>query len=161
MSNSERHERTRTLLRRADEALAVCRACIEEVAKLSTGGTSPAPYDGPIGNVLGSEGTEPWTLFARPFVDAASMTVTWDRRTCRIRSAILLGLLARLARRPNEYVPFDRLLRDVWGVGKRSDDTIRSSVRHLKKKLAAEGMPDLAARIRAAGRRYGLVFEPG
>jgi DNA-binding winged helix-turn-helix (wHTH) protein len=75
------------------------------------------------------------------------------------KNAILLRLFDRLSRRPDSYVSFDRLIRDVWDGQIRSDETIRSSVRHLKHRLIAAGMPELARSPRGAGRRYGLMLN--
>jgi hypothetical protein len=109
------------------------------------------------GNLMGSHLRDPASLFHRPLVDLLSMTVTWSGRTCLLRSRILLALMDSLARRPNHFVPFEKLRHDVWDGAQKSDDTIRSTVRHLKHRLIAAHMGELARHICAAGLRYGLV----
>src|SRR5687768_10676149 len=115
-------DRLGVLVRRAIKSLAICRNCLDQIEG------DPGTPTGRIANVLGSQLQDPASLFHRPLVDTAAMTVTWAGRTCHISSAILIGIIERLARRPNHYVPFERLLKDVWN-GTRSDLTIRSSIR--------------------------------
>jgi DNA-binding winged helix-turn-helix (wHTH) protein len=87
------------------------------------------------------------------------MTIVWAGHRCRLKGLTLFGLIEALSRRPNEFVPYDRLLKEVWGGNKKSDFTIRSSIRHLKAQLRHAGMPKLAESIKAGGRRYGLIFD--
>jgi DNA-binding response OmpR family regulator len=156
----DRHalERARILLGRTSRAMAILVKCLDDLDQLMQ-----QPYGGAeqgrIGNLLGSQLRDPRSLYPKPLVDNGSMTVTWAGRTCHLRSVRLFGLIERLARRPNHYVSFDRLLNDVWAGEIRSDDTIRSSVRHLKRQLVNAGMAELAHSIRALNRRYVLLLN--
>ena len=136
-------ERSLVLLRRTIRSLKICEHSLNELEEVIAASADRAAPAGRIGNVLGSQLRDPSSLYHTPLVDTAAMTVTWSGRTCHISSTILLGILDRLARRPNHYVTFDRLLRDVWNAT-RSDFTIRSHVRHLKSRLVAAGMQKLA-----------------
>jgi DNA-binding response OmpR family regulator len=72
---------------------------------------------------------------------------------------VLFRLAGRLARQPNQYISVDQLLSDVWDGGVKSPDTIRSTVRRLRKRFIAAGMDDLAAAIHGSGGRYGLILD--
>jgi DNA-binding response OmpR family regulator len=133
-------------------------ACARELNGLLTQGTSGEEFGGRLRNLLGSKGIDPQTLFEQPLMDVTTMTVTWRGRTCRITSTISFGILERLAKRPNHFVSFDRLLREVWH-GCREDETIRSSVRHLKSRLHNAGLGELAQAIHGFGRRYCLTLK--
>jgi len=95
----------------------------------------------------------------RPLVDQSTLSVVWSGRTCSLRNTILFRLAGRLARQPNQYITADQLLCDVWDGGVKSPDTIRSAVRHLRKRLIEAGMDELAAAIRGSGGRYGLMLD--
>ena len=113
----------------------------------------------PLANLLGSRLADPALLFSRPIIDLAAMTVTWEGHTCRLGNTVLFRLMARLARRPGQYIPFAGLLRDVWHGAIKEDETVRSAVRRLRHRLSDAEMPRLAAAIRAHGRCYGLILD--
>jgi len=92
-------------------------------------------------------------------VDISTLSVFWQGRTCSLRNTILFRLAARLARQPNQYITAGQLLADVWDGGVKSPETIRSTVRNLRRRLKQAGMIDLAAAIRGTGGRYGLIFD--
>jgi DNA-binding response OmpR family regulator len=94
----------------------------------------------------------------RPLLDESTLSVIWKCKTLYLGHTLAFDLLARLARRPNQYVTHMDLLRDVW-----DDDqlltataTIRSLVRELRRKLRRGGMTDLATAIRGHDGRYIL-----
>ncbi len=97
-------------------------------------------------------------LKQRPLLDESTLSVIWKSRTLHLGHTLSFALLARLARRPNQYVTHLDLLRDVWD----DDDlltataTIRSLVRDLRRKLRDGGMTDLAVAIRGHNGRYIL-----
>jgi DNA-binding response OmpR family regulator len=95
----------------------------------------------------------------RPLVDDSTLSVFWAGRTCCLRNTVLFRLAGRLARQPNQYISVDQLLSDVWDGGVKSPDTIRSTVRRLRKRFIAAGMDDLAAAIHGSGGRYGLILD--
>jgi DNA-binding winged helix-turn-helix (wHTH) protein len=68
-------------------------------------------------------------------------------------------MLERLARRPNQFVSFDRLIRDVWDGHPKSDEAIRSVVKELRDRLRKGGMRRLASAIRGERRAYALVLK--
>jgi DNA-binding response OmpR family regulator len=146
-------QRLRVLLHRARRGMIIGNAALSEAQEVAD---RLFPTDR-VANLMGSQLREPASLFHRPLVDLLSMTVTWSGRTCLLRSRILLALMNSLARRPNHFVPFEKLRHDVWDGAQKSDDTIRSTVRHLKGRLIQAEMGDLARHICAAGQRYGLV----
>ncbi len=97
----------------------------------------------------------------RPLVDPSTLSLSWDGKTCHLGYTILFRLADRLSRRPNQYLTFEQLLRDVWGGDHRSPDTIRSTVRNLRERLSLAGMNELAAAIHGQGGRYGLILNNG
>jgi DNA-binding response OmpR family regulator len=148
--------RLRVLLHRAQRGMTIGLAALSEAQEVA-GRLFPAQR---AANLMGSQLRDPASLFRHPLVDPLSMTVTWSGRTCLLRSRILLALMHSLARRPNQFVPFEKLRHDVWDGAQKSDDTIRSTVRHLKDRLIEAEMGELARHICAAGLRYGLVTGP-
>ena len=66
-------------------------------------------------------------------------------------------VLARLSRCPNQYVTHLDLLHDVWDDESLTTATIRSVVRHLRRRLRDGGMDELAAAIRG---HNGHTFYP-
>jgi len=137
------------------ETLMTAALCAEEirVAVLAEfDGDGPGLVDRPgFGLVpIGSNGHN------RPLLDESTMCVVWDGKRVHLGHTVAFRLLARLARRPNQYVTHLDLLEDVWDGEDREVATIRSTVRHLQRKLRAGGMPNLAAAIRGHNGRYIL-----
>jgi DNA-binding response OmpR family regulator len=93
-----------------------------------------------------------------PVVDHSRLCVRWGGKSCPLGDSYPFYLLERLCRRLNQFVSYDQLLRDVWDGDVRTDETIRSVVRHLRRRLRDAGMQDLAGAIRCRGRRYGLIL---
>jgi len=158
MTILRKRERTITLLKRLVrvQALgqAITRRLIEEFEVDPTEDAS-----GVLANLLGSGGTDPANLYRQPIVDRGAMAVIWAGRPCHLGNTVLLRLMERLVRRPNHYVPFDRLIRDAWDGHAKSDEAIRNAVLRLKRRLRAAGMTKLAKAVRSAGRSYGLILD--
>jgi DNA-binding response OmpR family regulator len=95
----------------------------------------------------------------RPLVDEPTLTLRWANKRCKLGYNRVFRLAARLARRPNQYIPIEELLTDVWDGDLRSPSTVRSTIRHLKDRLNRKGMNDLAAAIQSEGGRYGLILN--
>ena len=95
---------------------------------------------------------------ATPFADPTSFCIVWRNRSCHLGSTTSFKLFARLLRRANHYVSYDHLLRDVWSCNVKSDDTIRSAVRQLRRKLSSARMGPLARAIKGEGQHYGLFL---
>lgn len=90
-------------------------------------------------------------------VDRRTLTVYWEDRACFLGYTLPFRLMERLAQRPNQYTPVERLMLDLWG-GTKAPSTIRSAVSDLRKKLVAAGMTELAAMIDGSNPgHYGLV----
>jgi DNA-binding response OmpR family regulator len=92
----------------------------------------------------------------RPLLDESTLSVIWKGRTLHLGHTLAFRLLARLARRPNQYVTHLDLLHDVWDDEELATATVRSLVRRLRLKLQDGGMSDLAAAIRGHNGRYIL-----
>ena len=92
----------------------------------------------------------------RPLLDESTLSVIWKGKTLHLGHTLAFRLLARLARRPNQYVTHLDLLRDVWDDDDLATATIRSQVRELRRKLCRGGMTDLATAISGHNGRYIL-----
>ena len=96
---------------------------------------------------------------AFPYIDQATLSVRWHGSTCGLGATIPLRLFDRLCRRPNCFVCHENLLQDVWQGARKSQNTVRSTVRRLKRSLERAGMADLAQSIRCQGGRYALMLQ--
>jgi DNA-binding response OmpR family regulator len=103
-------------------------------------------------------GPRPAHHMQRPLLDDSTLSVIWKGKTLHLGHTLAFGLLARLARRPNQYVTHLDLLRDVWNDEDLATATIRSLVRELRRKLCNGGMTDLATAIRGHNGRYILIL---
>lgn len=136
------------------ETLMAAALCAEEIrmavlAELDGAGPGMDDRSVPVLVPPGSNGQ-------RPILNESTMCVMWNNKTVHLGHTVVFRLLARLARRPNQYVTHLDLLEDVWDGEDRETTTIRSTVRHLQRKLRAGGMPELAAAIRGHNGRYIL-----
>lgn len=91
-----------------------------------------------------------------PVLDDNRFTVHWRGRSCELGCTLACKVLRRLARRPNFFVSCDQLRDDVWRQSECADGTIRSEVRHLRRRLRTAGMEELADAIRSRKRYYVL-----
>jgi DNA-binding response OmpR family regulator len=80
-------------------------------------------------------------------VDRSQLVVRFRGKTCFLGNALTFRFLARLAQRPNHYVTYEELLADVWDGARRSDASVRSVVKILRRKLREAGMGELADAI--------------
>jgi DNA-binding response OmpR family regulator len=96
----------------------------------------------------------------RPLIaDRETFCAHWANRACHLGNTMAFKLLERLARRPNQYVPCDVLLRELWDCHT-SRDAVRSAVKVLRQKLNAAGMGDLAEAIDGStAHHYGLMLK--
>lgn len=131
-------------------------AVFDEVQEILERNAGSSIGPGTLPNLLGSDTANPISLLSRPIVDSAAMTVTWHGRSCHLQNKVLFNLMDRLARRPGQFVHYDRLLRDAWDGQIRTDEAIRNAVHRLKVRLRQADMVDLAAAIQSSGRRCGL-----
>lgn len=92
----------------------------------------------------------------RPLLDESTLSVFWKGKKLHLGHTRCFWLLARLARRPGQYVTHLDLLRDVWDDEELATATIRSLVRRLRIKLEHGGMGKLATAIEGHNGRYIL-----
>lgn len=92
-----------------------------------------------------------------PILDRSRFVVGWARHECSLGPTILFRLMERLLRRPDHFITHEQLLNDVWSGDSRADSTVRSALRHLRRRLRQAGMQRLANCIHAAGRSCALV----
>jgi Transcriptional regulatory protein, C terminal len=94
----------------------------------------------------------------RPILHESTLRVNWKGKSLHLGHTRSYWLLDRLTRRPNQYVTHLDLLHDVWDDEELSTSTIRSAVRHLRRKLRVGDMEGLADAIRGHNGRYILVL---
>ena len=92
----------------------------------------------------------------RPLLDDSTLCVIWKGRSLRLGHTMAFRVLERLSRRPNQFVTHHDLLQDVWEDDLLELATIRSTVRHLRRRLRDGGMEELATAIRGHNGRYIL-----
>jgi DNA-binding response OmpR family regulator len=114
----------------------------------------PEQGTGTMPNLFGKS-FEPLVLFHRPIVDTVAMTVTWRGSRCPLGYTRLLDLIERLVRNPGRWLPYERLLKEVWNDDMLGEGTIKVAVTRLKSKLVEHGMSELAGMIRTSGYRCG------
>jgi DNA-binding response OmpR family regulator len=92
-------------------------------------------------------------------IDEATFSVRWSGCTCRLGNTVAFRLLARLARRPNQFLSYERLRAGIWDDCE-SDAAVQSAVKVLRRKLNAAGMPTLAAVLDGSvSRHYALLLD--
>lgn len=92
----------------------------------------------------------------RPMLDQSTYSVTWQGRSLHLGHTRCFWLLARLVRRPNQYVTHLDLLNDVWDDEELTTATIRSTVCQLRRRLRKSRMRHLADAIRGHNGHYIL-----
>jgi hypothetical protein len=95
---------------------------------------------------------------ALPFADRDAFAVLWREKACHLGNTVTFRVFEQLSRRPDRYVSVDALLREAWRGDVRSKHTVRSVVRHLRSKLRAAHMSDLADAIHGLAGSYGLIL---
>src|SRR5262245_40358950 len=94
-------------------------------------------------------------------VDRSQLVVNFRGKTCFLGNALTFRFIAQLAQRPNHYFTYEELLTGVWDGACRSDASVRSVVKALRRKLRAAGMGDLADAIDGTqSGRYALRVRP-
>jgi DNA-binding response OmpR family regulator len=96
------------------------------------------------------------TVNRRPLMSESTLSVLWNGKSLFLGHTVYFRLLERLSRRPNQFITHLDLLRDVWDDELLATATIRSGVRHLRQRLRAGGMGDLAKYILGHNGRYIL-----
>ena len=93
---------------------------------------------------------------SRPLMDESTLSVIWQGKTRHLGHTQGYWLLARLARRVNQYVTHLDLLREIWDDEFADTSLLRSGVQRLRAKLRDGGMADLARAITGHHGRYML-----
>ncbi len=94
-----------------------------------------------------------------PVADRATYSACWANRTCHLGNTMAFKLLERLARHPNQFIPCEVTLDELWEPHT-SPDAVRSAVKILRRKLRAAGMEDLAEAIDGStSHHYRLMLN--
>jgi hypothetical protein len=152
--NNPNLHRVVVLWQRILRAQAIIQACITEATTIIPNADSLASGHHSIANIFGAS-VDPKALYDRPIVDATAMSVTWRGERCPLGYTRSFDLMERLARNPNRWIPYDRLLREVWKNDSFNEETIKVAVTRLKKLLVNHGMSGLAEKILTSGDRCG------
>jgi DNA-binding response OmpR family regulator len=148
------HEEVRQLnilSRQLIEILMSASLCAKKISEITHTQNEGSP--GANGNGHGHNGS---TSEHRPFLDEETLSVTWKSRTVHLGHTQGFWLLARLARRPNQYVTHLELLREFWDDEFADTCILRAGVQRLRRKLRRGGMIDLASAITGHHGRYML-----
>ena len=90
-------------------------------------------------------------------MDLSTFSVRHEGRICFLGNTLPFRLLARLLRRPNNYVSHQILLDEIWD-GIRSPEAVRSVVKTLRSKLRDAGLVTLSNSIDGKTRGHYAVF---
>jgi DNA-binding response OmpR family regulator len=153
--NSDKARRLEALAGQLAEALMSAAICVDEIRAIVR---TELDNEAPRPTTQRGRGFAPKLAIdqQRPLLDESTMSVFWKGRSLHLGNTLPFRFLARLARRPNQYVTHLDLLRDVWDDQHLATATIRSVVRHLRERLRNGGMDDLALAIRGHNGRYIL-----
>lgn len=159
MKNNPDLEQIRSIVRSVAES---CALMVQRVAYLAEQLES---QDGSgrgrdlLGNLLGGRPVDAEALFGQLIIDPAAKTITFRGCACCLGNTLVFRMIERLARRPNQFISFDRLIRDVWDGQPKSDEAIRSLVKELRDRLRKSGMRRLASSIRGQKKAYVLMLK--
>ncbi len=92
----------------------------------------------------------------RPLLDEAALSVIWRGKTLHLGHSKGFWLLARLARRTNQYVTHLDLLREIWDDEFADAQLLRAGMKRLRNRLRQGGMADLAEALIGHHGRYML-----
>ncbi len=92
----------------------------------------------------------------RPLVDEATLSVLWRGQALHLGHSKGFWVLARLARRVNQYVTHSDLLQEIWDDEFADTERLRAGMKRLRGKLRQGGMADLADAITGHHGRYML-----
>lgn len=101
----------------------------------------------------------PKRTLSRPVLDHSRFAVCWDTRVCILGHTLLFRLIERFLRRPDHFISETALLQDVWRGDIRSPHTVRSAIRHLRRRLINARMSHLSKCIQCTGHHYGLILR--
>ena len=151
----EKVRKLNILSRQLTESLMNAALCAKEIGEITraeieddTGGRPGADGNGHRRNGVKSQ--------QRPLLDEATLSVIWRGRTLHLGHTQGFWLLARLARRPNQYITHLDLLQEIWDDEFADTTLLRAGMRRLRVKLRQGGMGDLADAIAGHRGRYML-----
>jgi len=151
--NQEKVHRLEHLTGHLAETLMSAAFCVEEIR----GAVRAVIHDSTVGRnpAAGRNGkVRPATV--RPILSESTLSVVWKGRSVYLGNTLGYRLLGRLARSPNQFVTHLDLLQEVWENEELATGTIRSVVRHLRRRLRDGGMGGLAKAIKGHNGRYIL-----
>ncbi len=155
MHRSEERSRLDTLRRRFAAVQVELALCVEDLFELLESPSGSLPANSP--NDISSGPTSMRGL--RPVIDSDSCAVIWNGRVCQLGPGVPFRLFAKLAARPNCLFSYDQLIEHVWQGAPRSDETLRSEARRVRRFLRDAGMHDLADALKGRSRHYGLMLN--
>jgi DNA-binding response OmpR family regulator len=145
------------LAKRLAEILTTAAICVEEI-RIEINAEFDSTNSGVVPDSDTATLSKAPPINQRPILDQSTLCVMWKGKSLHLGHTRAFGLLDRLSRCPNQYVTHLDLLHDVWDDDSLADATIRSVVRHLRRRLRDAGMEGLAAAIRGHNGRYILVL---
>ncbi len=149
---AEQIRRLAVLSRQLTESLMHAALCANEITELAqASATIPRPHaTGRNGHQRNGKAPP------HPFVDEATLSVTWRGKTLHLGHIKGFWLLARLARRANQYVTHADLLPEIWDDELADTELVRAGMKRLRGKLRRGGMADLAEALTGHHGRYML-----
>ena len=152
--NSEKVQRLAQLATQLSETLMTAAICAQEIRSEII-----AEQDAWDAKAVGGDADgrrRGSSMTSRPLLDQTTLRVCWNGKSLHLGHTRAFSLLDRLSRCPNQYVTHLDLLNDVWDNEELSTATIRSAIRHLRRRLRDGKMAELAAAIRGHNGRYVL-----
>ncbi|MBM4018456.1 MAG: winged helix-turn-helix transcriptional regulator [Planctomycetes bacterium] len=150
----ENVRKLKLLSRQLTESLMNAALCAKEIGEIARAEIDD-PDGGPGANGNGRQRNRANTQ-QRPLLDEATLSVIWRGRTLHLGHTQGFWLLARLARRPNQYITHVDLLGEIWDDEFTDTSVLRAGVQRLRVKLRRGGMGDLADAIAGHRGRYML-----
>ena len=143
------------LSRQLTENLMSAAICAKEISiitqSLADAFSSRSTPPGGNGSQVHETSTE-----TRPLLDETTLSVIWRGKTLHLGHSKGFWLLARLARRANQYVTHLDLLREIWDDEFADAQLLRAGMKRLRNRLRQGGMVDLAEALIGHHGRYML-----
>jgi DNA-binding response OmpR family regulator len=149
MKPAERAARIATVKARLATLQVELALCLEELFQL---------VDSPPARSTNSPSMPGPERASTPVADPTTCTVLWNGRLCHLGPGVPFRLFEKLAGRPNRLFSYDQLIEHVWLGAPRSDETLRSEARRVRRLLRNAGMPELADALKGRSRHYGLML---
>ncbi len=141
------------LSRQLTEHLMSAALCAREIDEITQDPGTDGHNGAPGANGNGRSGKH---AMPRPLVDEATLSVIWRGRSLHLGHTKCYWLLARLARRVNQYVTHADLLREIWDDEFADTELLRAGMKRLRRQLRQGGMADLADTLTGHHGRYML-----